>query len=128
MMGIVKLMTATILLVDDERDLLELLTAVLRRHSYNIATARSAKQAFEYMENETPDLIILDVAMPEMSGTEMLRSLREDPRYSGVKVILLTAIPGVVTAEDAALADRVFAKPLTVRELESIVAEVLNEE
>ncbi len=68
-------MSHTILVVDDEADVRKFLTAVLEKHGYRVVAAEDGKRAFEEVENERPDLIVLDLQMPEQTGTDFYRRL-----------------------------------------------------
>jgi two-component system OmpR family response regulator len=78
-----------LLVVDDEPDIVELLSASLRYHGYEVATAASGRQAMEEARRFRPDLILLDVMMPELDGFDVLRRLRGEG--TRVPVLFLTA-------------------------------------
>jgi twitching motility two-component system response regulator PilH len=80
-----------ILAVDDSDTELTVLTGLLRRHGYTVATASNAEQAISALEHETPDLILLDVVMPGVNGYQLCRSLRRDPRWSKLPIIMITS-------------------------------------
>jgi CheY-like chemotaxis protein len=117
----------SILIVDDKADLLELFSASLRRLPYRVITAQSGEEALAILEEETPILIILDVAMPHVSGIDILRNIRTNPRLASTKIMLLTAVPSRVERDDAALADCVVSKPITPRVLEQTVIALISE-
>ncbi len=79
-----------ILVVDDEQDTLDLTEAILASKGYEVLLARSAAEAFEQV-TARPDLILLDVMMPQTSGLEVLGRIRETPVLARIPVILLTA-------------------------------------
>jgi len=79
-----------ILVVDDEKDICEMLALYLRRKSFVIDIAHNGKEAIDFLTKEKPDLIILDVIMPIMDGFELLQSLKKDSAYSLIPVIMLT--------------------------------------
>jgi len=81
-------MSEKVLLVDDEKDFLEAMSERLRARDMDVTTASSASEAFEKMENEPFDAIILDFQMPEMDGMEALRSIKAKRPES--QIILLT--------------------------------------
>lgn len=112
-----------ILVVDDEEDLCRLLTESLRREGFQAAAASSGREALALVEQEPPDLIILDLVMPEMDGIETLRRLRE--RGVRAKVVVLTAYgTAQQTREAMALGVREFiGKPFDLDRLMRIVAE-----
>ncbi len=80
-----------ILAVDDSDTELTVLTTLLRRHGYTVVTASNAQQAVEAIERETPDVVLLDVVMPGVSGYQLCRSLRRDPRYAKLPIIMVTS-------------------------------------
>lgn len=80
-----------ILLVDDEPDILEFMEYNLKKESYNVFTAGNGREAIEIAKKEKPDLIILDIMMPEMDGIETCRALREIPEFRQTLIAFLTA-------------------------------------
>lgn len=83
-------MKKIILIVDDDR--LTLATAQqLLEGKYRVVAVNSGKQAYKYLERHTPDLILLDINMPEIGGFEVMETLRKNPRWSKIPVIFLTA-------------------------------------
>lgn len=89
-------MAKRILLVDDERDLVFYTKLFLEEQGYEVLTAYDGAQALEVLEEERPDLIILDVVMPRVSGWDVMRELRDDPDRADIPILMLTA-----RAEDA---------------------------
>jgi two-component system alkaline phosphatase synthesis response regulator PhoP len=82
---------ARILIVDDEQDILEFLKYNLEKEDYKIMTASNGKQAIEVAKSFSPDLIILDIMMPEMDGVEVCYVLREMEEFSNTIIAFLTA-------------------------------------
>jgi putative two-component system response regulator len=82
---------ATVLAVDDESTNLQLLRQVLQEH-YRLLFAKDGARAIELAVNEKPDLILLDVMMPEMTGYDVCRVLKANPATSGIPVIFVTAL------------------------------------
>lgn len=80
-----------ILVVDDERDITELLSYNLKRAGFDVAVASSGRQALTAVEAQIPDLIVLDVMLPELSGVEVAGRLRANPRVAHVPILMLTA-------------------------------------
>src|SRR5476649_994758 len=81
----------TILVVDDEKDLVDLIAYNLQRNGYNVLTATSGDTALEIASREIPSLILLDLMLPGMSGTEVARKLKSDARTASIPIIMLTA-------------------------------------
>ena len=84
-------MTQKILIVDDDLDTLRLVGLLLQRKGYHITAADNGAQALSKAQAENPDLILLDVMMPELDGVEVLRKLRAAPKTSHIPVIMFTA-------------------------------------
>ena len=80
----------TILIVEDEQDLREALADKLTREAFTVLEAKNGKEGLDKALGEHPDLILLDIVMPEMDGMTVLRKLREDTWGKTVPVILLT--------------------------------------
>ncbi len=80
-----------ILLVDDEQDILEFLSYNLKKESYEVFTANNGNEAITIAKKEKPDLIILDVMMPDMDGIETCREIRGIPELKNVMITFLTA-------------------------------------
>jgi two-component system phosphate regulon response regulator PhoB len=121
--------TATILIVEDEPDLVNILAFNLEREGYTVRTALNGGAGLDaaFLEPH-PDLVLLDLMLPDMSGTDVCRALRADARTKGVPVIMLTArdteIDRVVGFEVGA--DDYVTKPFSVRELLLRVRAVLR--
>jgi CheY-like chemotaxis protein len=79
-----------ILLVDDDPDFLEILSTKLKEQGFNIETAKNGKEALEKLQHIKPDLIILDVMMPEMDGIDTAIELAKNFNLNEVKFIFLT--------------------------------------
>ncbi len=83
---------AKILVVDDELDAREFVKTVLEDAGYQVVCATNGKEALEITRKENPDLIILDVMMPEMDGFATCAELKNSPQYKDIPVILLTGV------------------------------------
>lgn len=81
----------TVLVVDDERDLLDLVSYNLARGGYTVLTATDGSDALEIAMRERPNLILLDLMLPGIDGTEVARRLRSEPRTATIPIIMLTA-------------------------------------
>ena len=80
-----------ILVVDDEEDILNFLELVLRERGYEVATASSGYEALTRTQMEKPDLVLLDIMMPQMDGWEVLKLLRVDEATAKIPVAMLSA-------------------------------------
>lgn len=84
-------MTETLLLVDDEPELLAVLRRGFEQHAYRVETALDGATALALARAQPPDLIVLDLMLPQMSGLDLCRTLRADPQLQAVPLIILTA-------------------------------------
>ena len=110
----------TILVVDDTEDNLDLLEFALKRKPVNLLRANSGKLCLEIAEKQNPDLILLDIQMPEMDGFETLRRLRANPLTLRIPVIFLTAQRKDAESIATGLAlgaDQYLTKPIDTEEL-----------
>lgn len=118
-------MPQTILIVDDERRMVSLLQSYLEQEGYRVLTAYNGREALEVARRENPDLVVLDIMMPEMNGYEFMGARRAE---SDTPIIMLTA---KVEDEDKIIglelgADDYVTKPFKPRELMARVRNVLR--
>lgn len=108
-----------IFVADDDPVLLRGLDVALQGRGYAVRTARSGPALLSLLEAERPDLLVLDVMMPGMTGLEVLRRIRSDRRWSDLPVMMVTAAPEAevhAEAEEQGAAD-VIPKPFRLAEL-----------
>jgi CheY-like chemotaxis protein len=84
--------TKTVLVVDDEPEAREFLITVLNDHGFDAVPARDGTEAIALLERSLPDMVTLDITMPEKSGVAVYRRLREDPNFRNIPVIIITGI------------------------------------
>lgn len=116
-----------LVIADDEADILRLLVFLLR--SYELYEARNGRRALELVREVRPDLVLLDVMMPEMTGLEVVKAIRADPLTSSIPIVLLSA-KGQVSEIEAGLlggANRYLIKPFESQVLRACITEVLLE-
>lgn len=82
----------TVLVVDDEQDVLTYLTALFEDNGYATITAMDGITAFNMAKSEKPDLITLDITMPDQSGVRTYRQYKDDPELKDIPVIIVTAV------------------------------------
>jgi len=108
-----------ILVVDDEKNIVELLQYNLEKEGYKISAVFSGEQCLENVKTELPDLILLDLMLPEIDGLDVCKFLKNNPQTSHIPIIMLTA-KGEETDIVLGLelgADDYIIKPFKVREL-----------
>lgn len=112
-------MKNNVLIVDDEQDVLQLVEANLRRAGYSIMTSKDGRHALAMARNERPDIMILDLMLPSMSGLDVCKALKGDAATAKLPILMLTAkdeeIDKVVGFELGA--DDYMTKPFSPREL-----------
>lgn len=116
-----------ILIVDDNAINLRLATEVLRHEGHTVLNAVDAEQALEMLRHFTPDLILMDIALPGMDGLSLTRKLKAEERNRKVPIVALTAF-AMKGDEQKALdagCDGYIAKPIDTRRLPQQVAELL---
>ncbi len=113
-----------ILLVDDDADFVEATKLILESKSYDVVVSYDGKEGLEKAQTEEPNLIILDVMMPEMDGYEVCAKLKSDPKYRHIPILLLTAvgeaIPTTSYTKEMGMkieADDYIPKPVELNEL-----------
>ena len=84
-------MAEKIMVVDDEPDVVDLVKLVLESDGFAVITAYSGKECLEKIEKDVPDLVLLDIMMPQMDGWEVYRSIKSRPKTKDVPVAMLTA-------------------------------------
>ncbi|WP_404783184.1 response regulator [Altericista sp. CCNU0014] len=121
-------MSGYLLLVDDEPGLRDAVQAYLEDSGFTVDAAPNAKAGWEFLEKRLPDLVISDIMMPQVDGYQFLKQMREDPRFSKLPVVFLTArgmtkdrIQGYKSGVDAYL-----SKPFDPDELVAIVTNILG--
>lgn len=118
----------TIAAVDDEQDILELLEVNLKKAGYSVRTFETGASFSKYMKNETPDLVLLDMMLPDTDGLELLKNIKSGERTKRIPVMMLTArsdeTDKIVGLELGA--DDYITKPFSVKELAARVKAVLR--
>lgn len=118
----------TVLVADDDVDVLALVVRRLERDGYDVITARNGGDALRVAQERVPDLAVLDVMMPQLTGYEVTEHLRKDPVTEGIPVILLTARvqEADVRRGFAVGADDYIKKPFSPQELRSRIQALLG--
>ena len=122
-------MSNTILIVDDEKKIRDLVAFRLEFKGYQIADAGNGTEALEQVEKFNPDLIILDIMMPDMTGYEVCERVKSNEATKGIKIILLSAKGRKQDEEEGYRvgADAYMTKPFRANMLLSKIEELLNE-
>ena len=121
-------MAKKILVVDDEPNIVTSLKFLMERAGFEVTVARDGAEALAALEGEPPDLMLLDVMMPEFDGYEVCGRIRQDSAWDGTKIVMLTA-RGRESEKERGLelgADAYVTKPFSTRELVQQVKEMLE--
>jgi len=114
-------MKQSILVVDDEPDVREYLTDYLDDVGYNVKSAEDGNKAMDLIEESVPDMILLDLMMPEETGTGLYRKLHQKKAYKDIPVIVISAAAGRDVAVSKSVP--VFDKPIDREELLKAIEE-----
>ena len=118
-----------ILCIEDEHEMIDLIRLILAQRGFKVRGATSGKEGLEAIKNERPDLVLLDLMMPEMDGWEVYQSMKAEETSRQIPVIIVTAkaqsIDRVLGLHIAKVDDYI-AKPFSPQELMNSVAKVLH--
>lgn len=117
-----------ILVVDDNAINRQLAVYLLKKGGYNVYEAESGRQVIELLRDRIPDVILLDIQLPEMDGIEVLKKIREGEKTKGIKVIALTAytMRGDKEKFEAAGFDGYLPKPIEPRTFANQILDIYN--
>ena len=80
-----------VLIVDDSKTELLVLSELLGKNGYSVRTAENAEEAFRRLSEQRPDLILMDVVMPGQNGFQLTRAIARDPQYSSIPIVMCTS-------------------------------------
>jgi CheY-like chemotaxis protein len=121
----------TILVVDDDPDARDFFITVLEDNGYATVSARDGNEALERIQENTPDLVTLDVTMPEKSGVGVYRKLREEDAYKAIPVIIITGVSDdfkhfISSRRKIPPPEGYLSKPIEPEELVRLVGELVG--
>ena len=122
-------MSHSILIVDDEPNIVLSLEYLMKQANYDVRVARDGQEALRAVEERRPDLVLLDVMLPKLDGFSVCQTIRDNPDWKDVRVILLTARGRDIEREKgmALGADDYITKPFSTREVVERVRQFLGE-
>jgi CheY-like chemotaxis protein len=126
-----------ILIVDDEPSVVAYLETLLQDNGYDTVSAENGRIASEKVRSEKPDLVCLDITMPEQSGIRFYRDLKDDPEFAATPVAVVTAVTGeggdpetfrkfLSTRKQVPAPEAFFSKPIDRQEFLDSLAEILS--
>lgn len=121
---------ARVLIVDDEPNIVLSLEFLMQQAGFDVATAADGETALQQVRTQAPDLVLLDISLPGISGFEVLETLRQEPAFKQLPIVMLTAHGREVEKEKglALGADDYITKPFSTRQLVEKVQALLQEQ
>ena len=122
-------MTKKVLIADDEPNIVTSLEFLLEHNGYDVRVARDGQEVLDQLPDYRPDLILLDVMMPVRNGFEICQTIRADPEWRDMKIVMLTAKGRDIEATKglALGADAYVTKPFSTKDLVERVKELLDD-
>ncbi len=122
-------MAKKILIADDEPNIVVSLEFLMKQQGYEVKVAQNGEEALRAVAEFGPDLILLDVMMPRMSGYDLCQRVRENPAWQGIKIVMLSAKGRDIEVKKgiAVGADAYVTKPFATKDLIAKVQELLGE-
>ena len=109
--------TIHVLVAEDNPDLRLIFSKVFQRAPFKVHAVEDGKMVIEYLQKIIPDVLIMDLNMPRLSGQEVLRHVRRNPKTKNIKVIIVTGNQIAADDDEVTLADLCLLKPVDVPEL-----------
>jgi len=121
----------TILIIDDEPDVLTYLSTLLEDHGYATILAKDGVEALAKLKASLPDLITLDVSMPEKSGVKLYREIKEDSRWKKIPIIIVTGVSGdfqkfISTRQQVPPPEGYLSKPINQEEILELIRKLTS--
>ena len=120
----------SILIADDDQTVVMSLQYLLEQAGFQVVVAHDGQEALDAMRRHVPDLLLLDVMMPRLSGYDVCERIRESPTWRHVRILMLTAMGGEIEARKglALGADDYMTKPFATQELLSRIKRLLSKQ
>lgn len=115
-----------VLVLEDDPRLQHMLSTVLRLENYDVEGVSSGSSALTAIENRPPDLMVLDLIVPDVSGWEVARRLRADPASAGIPILVVSSVQDLAVEAQRMGADDHLAKPFLAQDLVNKVLDLLN--
>lgn len=115
-----------VFVIEDDADLVYIYRTALAQAGYEVTMARSGSEAREALQQSTPDLVFLDMGMPDESGASLIRYMRSLPRFNNTRIVVVTATEGWEKQLNQDDITRFLVKPVTISELVHVANSLLD--
>jgi CheY-like chemotaxis protein len=115
-----------VLIVEDDSNFLNVLKRIFLHHRFEVETAKNGEEALNRLADSCPDVLILDIHMPHLSGIEVLSHIRQMPFLRALKVVVVTGNSVAIEHPDAQQADLLLIKPISINELVTMVKRLIS--
>jgi len=120
-------MARKIMVVDDEPDILFTVGQMLEMSGYEVIKVSDGKECLKKLEETSPDLVLLDIMMPEISGWDVAAKIKEDPKWAEIPIVFLTAKGDTMSIGMGGLASEDYiVKPFDIKDLKARIEKILN--
>ena len=120
-------MSRKIMVVDDEPDILLTVGQMLEMSGYEVIKVADGKECLDKLEETAPDLVLLDIMMPEISGWDVAAKIKEDPKWADIPIVFLTAKGDTMSVGMGGLASEDYiVKPFDIKDLKDRIEKILN--
>ena len=120
-------MVKKIMVVDDEPDILFTVGQMLEMSGYDVVKASNGNECFNELEKAIPDLVLLDIMMPEINGWDVAAKIKENPKWTDIPIIFLTAKGDTMSIGMGSLASEDYiVKPFDIKDLKERVEKILT--
>lgn len=113
------------MIYDDDEGILEVTKIVLENLDYETQTAMNFNRIFEHIDEFSPDLILLDLWMPDAKGEDIAKKLKHNPKYKKIPIVILSASQNTAKVAKESGADDFLCKPFNIQDLEQVVNKYL---
>ena len=114
-------MKKNILICDDDPDIVELITLLFEKEGHNVKVVNVCEDVWKTFDEQRPDLILMDLWVPEMGGETATKKLKTDKETKDIKVILLSASTDIAEAAERSGANGYLSKPFNIKELKNLI-------
>lgn len=119
-------MSRKVMICDDDEGILEMMEMLLDEFGYDIITEQNSTRALKTLEEQMPDLLLLDIWMPVIAGDQVLRNIRLNPKVSAIPVIMYSASTEGAAIAASVGADDYISKPFNLDEMEAKINRLLS--